>query len=361
MLKRMTAGFSGTGAAVLAAALMVLSVDGGARAEDLSCPAQAVSACRKAYRELNYAAAARATDGLEQCHNGTTLELAEALRWRGQALAAQGDVAGATRAFTLLATVAPDYALDPFVSPKVHQLFQAGRAEARLNPVLFARAIDPIRRGAHTLARIEVFGAVLRASFKFSTAEGTVEVPGRPEGTLWEAEVPGGATGTVTFRALPAAELAAAVELEALIERPEGLPELASNEPVASAAPPEATRVEDPRAPQGHAVSPWVPAAAGIFVAALGTASLIHGNDIANGVANPSSSTAQGISSVPALDSTLDSARTFQVLGVVCLSAGAASVAAAAGVWSWQGPGASPRLAALPQPGGWRVSLTSRF
>jgi hypothetical protein len=48
-------------------------------------------------------------------------------------------------------------------------------------------------------------------------------------------------------------------------------------------------------------------------------------------------------------------------VGVVGLSAGAASVAAAAGLWIWQGPNASPRLTALPQPGGWRVSLTSRF
>jgi hypothetical protein len=306
-----------------------LLLAGAAWAEEASCPARAAAAARAAYKGLDYSTAANATRDVETCLDGTPAELAEALRWRGQALAAVGDSVDAVRAFSLLATVSPEYALDPFLSPKVHQLFQTGRAQAKLRGTLFARVIAPELHGGVELARAEVYGTPGKVTFRFQVIRTSVDVPGKAGPGSYAAPVPAGASG-------PFSVLIQSAEDASQITRVEAPPTLLSDAvfaqpepPRPAAAPtaavPSATPVEVRRDNRVHSKA-WIPAAAGVAVAVVGVACLAHGNDIANAVSDPTSSTAQNIhaSSNPqtALNSTLSTASAFQTLGVIGFIAG---------------------------------------
>jgi hypothetical protein len=312
----------------LRAACLLCVLDAGAsRADSASCASLAAAAARKAYQALDYAGAARAADP-QVCHDGTATELAEVLRWRAQSFAAQGDTVEAIRAFTALATVAPDYPLDPFLSPKVHELFQSGRAEALLRHSLFVRLLVPRIHESHAYARAEVYGAAApRVTFRFNVGAEVVDVPGTGSGRVYEAPAPTGAVGLYTVvasapdgprqeaRADPSIGLPLSGDVALLPRLAEPGPE------VLAPGPPRPALVRD---------KAWIPAAAGVAVAAVGLGLLLHGNSVVTAVGDPSSTLAQSFSTQSQLDSTLAVAQRQQGAGVVCLSIGGAAFAAGA-------------------------------
>lgn len=159
-----------------------------------SCPARAAWEARARYEAVDYPASVRATLEVEQCQDGSAAELAEALRWRAQALAAGGNAQAATEAFALLGTVAPDYALDPLVSPKIHRLSGDGQRKARAEGRVFARLLEPRWEDGRATLRVELFDPRKRATsvlFSFEGGEPGVEITASlREGRTFEAQAP---------------------------------------------------------------------------------------------------------------------------------------------------------------------------
>jgi hypothetical protein len=112
-----------------------------------SCPGDAAARAKELYQQLDYAQAIAAVAEVEACADGSGLELAEAFRWRAQSAAAMGDPKAAVAAFALLATVAPTYALDPAVAPKVRALFSQAKSQVTKGLAVFVRPVGRSREG----------------------------------------------------------------------------------------------------------------------------------------------------------------------------------------------------------------------
>jgi hypothetical protein len=334
-----------------------------------SCPGLAAAQARSAYKGLDYATAMRATEEVEQCEDGSPAELADALRWRGLALAAQNDNAGAIKAFALLSLIAPDYVVDPFLSPKVHELFRAGRAEARQRPTVFARVVAPQRRDGELYARVERYGAPAVGTFTFPVGGTKVNVPAHCDDAICEARVPRGASGEFAFRAEPANAgtdlMAIPAVLTASIEADP--PPLRAGAPLPApdidrAPAPSEAIVQTTPSPSTIRSKAWIPAAAGVAVAGVGLALVVNGNNIANQIANPQSSLAQSIASgQSSLGGAINSARTSQDLGAAGLVIGIAGVAAGAGMYLFGGSPDSPEIAVGVAPGAAGIAARCRF
>lgn len=149
------------------------------------------------YESLDFEGAAAATEGLERCRDGSAAELADAFRWRAQALAGGGDSGRAAEVFALVEVIVPGYALDPFLSPKLHELQRAGRAQAKSSRPVFARLLPTEESGGERQLLVEVFDAEKShsATFRFFLGERTRELPGVPVGDRhFRATVPREAT-----------------------------------------------------------------------------------------------------------------------------------------------------------------------
>lgn len=180
-------------------ALLLVPLFARAQPASASCPARAAKEAQARYEALDFAGVISATAGLETCEDGSAAELAEGLRWRAQALMAQGNSTAATETFVLLATVAPGYALDPMLSPRLHELFRTGKTRAKEEQRIFARLLAPSRRTGSAMVRVEVHDAVardLQISFVFKSGSSSREVEAqRVEGERYEAAVPAAASG----------------------------------------------------------------------------------------------------------------------------------------------------------------------
>jgi hypothetical protein len=308
--------------------LALVLTEGVSWADDSSCPARAAAAARQAYQSVDFVGAAKAAD-VVACRDGSPAELAEALRWRAQAFAAHSDVLEAIQAFAQLAAVAPDYALDPFLSPKVHELFQAGRAEALLRHTVFLRLLAPAMRGGRTYARAEVYGpASPEVVFRFNVGEDLVDVPAAGSGHLYEAGAPASAVGPYSVRAGTSGVPPAEVHGELDLPRPKS--KLLLQAGARLQAVPDLKAVAPPGT--GLRAKVWIPGLAGAVVAGIGVGVLLHGNSVVSAVENSQSGVAIGISSKSQLNQTLANAHTEQVIGVAGLSVGAAALALAGGL-----------------------------
>lgn len=160
-----------------------------------SCPADAAKTARERYQAVDYPAVLAAVKGVEDCTDGTAEELAEAVRWRGQALAATRQTADAVEAFALAITIYPLYVLDPMVAPKVHTLFNQGRAKVTNEKRVFGRVVA--RNG--TEVTLEVFDPRRKVrSVELSWAGGRVNAAWRGDVTWIASGVPL-STELVTF------------------------------------------------------------------------------------------------------------------------------------------------------------------
>lgn len=151
-----------------------------------TCPSDAAVAAKAAYQALDYAGTLAAVADVELCADGNGDELAEAFRWRAQAHAAQRNTEGAVEAFTQVATVSPVYVLDAMLAPKVHALFNQGRARVKESKSAFARVTS--RRGEQLT--VEVFDPMNAVtSVRIAWVGGTTGAA-RATGSEWTATIP---------------------------------------------------------------------------------------------------------------------------------------------------------------------------
>ncbi len=151
-----------------------------------TCPSAAAAAARTAYQSFDYPGTLAAVADVELCADGTGDELAEAFRWRAQAYAAQRNTEAAVEAFTWVATVSPVYVLDAMVAPKVHALFNQGRARVKEGKSAFARVTS--RRGEQlTLEVFDPMNAV--TSVRVAWVGGSTSAT-RATGAEWTAAIP---------------------------------------------------------------------------------------------------------------------------------------------------------------------------
>jgi hypothetical protein len=164
-------------------------------AAGLTCTSTAEQVGKQRYGAAEYGAAITALTDVELCTDGTAQELAEALRWRAESKASNGDQAGAIEAFALLWVVQPGYALDPLESPKFHELFSLGRTRAEKSKLVFARLVKTPGLDAD----VQVFdpkGRVKHVGVVFDSAKETWAAK-KPDGA-WDIAIPAGAvTATV--------------------------------------------------------------------------------------------------------------------------------------------------------------------
>ena len=151
-----------------------------------TCPSEAAAAASSAYQALDYAGSLAAVADIELCTDGNAGELAEAFRWRAQAHAAQRNTEGAVEAFTWVATVSPVYVLDAMLAPKVHALFNQGRARVKESKSAFARVTS--RRGEQLT--VEVFDPMNAVTSVRIAWVGGTTVATRTPGAEWTATIP---------------------------------------------------------------------------------------------------------------------------------------------------------------------------
>ena len=164
-----------------------------------SCPAAAAAVARSRYESLDVAGVIDTTSDLDACPDGTAAELAEALRWRAQALMTKGNMAAAEEAFARIETLVPGYVLDPALSPKLHELHRAGRARATSENRVFAR-LGISKLGAEgAVVTAEVYAATpgpLAVLFQFEDGAGAKSIPAQELAPgRYQANVPKGAAG----------------------------------------------------------------------------------------------------------------------------------------------------------------------
>jgi hypothetical protein len=169
-----------------------------------SCPATVAKNAQAHYEAIDYQAAIVAVGELDRCADGSPDELADALRWRAQAFAAGGKTEEAIDGFALVDTVSSSYRLGPEVSPKVQELFEAGRQRARTRGLVFARIRKATRGDKGGSVDIELFDPLHATSGVRAVLESSGdEVKARPvSGRMWTAELPVGAKGTVSVLVL---------------------------------------------------------------------------------------------------------------------------------------------------------------
>lgn len=231
-----------------------------------SCPSDAAARAKGLYQQLDYPKAIEAVAKVEACVDGTAEELAEAFRWRAQSAAALSEPKAAVAAFALVATVAPGYALDPAVAPKVRALFTQARTQATRGLQVFVRAVGRSREGVE----LQLFDPQQKATaVRVLWAEGEATAT-RAEGDRWRAVLPRGLSRATLKVEQRDALVYTAVEQE--------LPEAARLPPSATLLP-QLTPVE-PAIPMQ--APPPAPAAAGvprwaIFAGAGAGAALVTG------------------------------------------------------------------------------------
>ncbi len=184
----------------LALAGAVLTFAGGARAApSLSCPALAAANARARYESLDLAGVVEATSDLDACPDGTGAELAQALRWRAQALVTKGNLVAAEETFARLETFAPGFQLDPALSPRLHEAHQAGKARAVTERRVIVRLGNPKPGAAGAQVFAEVFSATpgpLEVLIQFEDGTGVKPVAASEvTAGQYQATAPGGATG----------------------------------------------------------------------------------------------------------------------------------------------------------------------
>jgi hypothetical protein len=198
-----------------------------ATGQEASCPARATAAAKALVAQLDYRGAAAATAGVERCFDGTAAEVAEALRWRGQANGAAGEYAVAIEAFALAGMIAPADELEPFGSPgsvlgqRLHKLQRAGLEKARLEQRVFSRLLAPTVEEGWWQLRVEVYDALNRSltvTFHFESGKSALDLTGRREGDRLVTEVPVTSRGTV--EALVRDEAGATVARSGQLELP---------------------------------------------------------------------------------------------------------------------------------------------
>jgi hypothetical protein len=167
-----------------------------------TCPGRIAAEAAARYEQADSKGTLAATASIEACIDGEPGELAEALRWRAQALLAEGNSPAALDAFVLLLTIAPHYQLDPLLSPKLHQLLTEARARVVATGGLpFARLRRAPLDGSSVLVEVyDPHRVARRVLVRFGDPASEVSATGSAgdaQPSRWVASVPLGAAQEV--------------------------------------------------------------------------------------------------------------------------------------------------------------------
>jgi hypothetical protein len=211
---------------------------------------------KQRYGAAEYGAAIAAVADVEQCTDGTPEELAEALRWRAEAKAANGDTQGSIDTWALLNVIMPTYVLDPLESPKFREMFAQGRARSERSKLVFARLVKA-QPGSLEVQVFDPNGRVKRVTVMVDGHD--VAVTPRGDGHSSISLRPGAATAVVDL------ESGDAVLFRSGKIKVSALAPIAVAEPSRPSVPPAALK----SAPEPFTVPVWAVVAGGVVVAAI--------------------------------------------------------------------------------------------
>jgi hypothetical protein len=270
-----------------------------------SCPAKSAVKARAAFEAGDIAGTLAATQDVERCETGTGKELAEALRWRAQAVATKENERTTVTAFAWVNAADPAFVADPPLPPGLQELFLRGREQAQADKLVLLRLLAPAADESAAWVRVEVLGfgepSLVEAVFREK-----LHVTAVPEGAgVYRAKVPAGRAAPYRFRAV--------------IDRLEFTSLSGKSPAVSAAAAPQGNSVEiveSPRVRSRPSRLPWIPLGLGVVLAGSGIVSLLVGN----GMLLPISQGDMTITTVAQLDARVGQATTLQTYGVVALS-----------------------------------------
>src|SRR5581483_9599278 len=167
-----------------------------------SCPAKSAAKARAAFEAGDVAGTLAATQDVERCENGTGKELAEALRWRAQAVATKGNEIATVTASAGVNAADPAFVADPALPRELQELFLRGRAQAQSDKLVLLRLLGPAADDSGTWVRVEVLGFGERTHVEAIFRE-KIHVPAVAEGEgVYRAKVPAGRAAPYRFRAI---------------------------------------------------------------------------------------------------------------------------------------------------------------
>jgi hypothetical protein len=280
----------------------------GAAFAEPSCPAAAADKAQAAHENQDLAAVIAATQSVERCADGTAHELAEAMRWRAQALAEKGNTKAAVTAFAWLFTVEAGFMADPPLAPEVQSLAEAGRQEAAASQLVLVRLMAPVTDANGTYVRAEVLGPVQPARVEAIFKNTKIVAATADADGLYRAQVPLGPSKPYRFRAI--------VEDHEFTSFTEQAPAVGpkvseTGEPIPTA------RVSSQRRTR-YAL---IPLAAAVIFTAVGVVNIL----VANGQLLPIAQGDPTITTVDQLDARIGQAKALQYSGVALMCLGAAT------------------------------------
>jgi hypothetical protein len=289
---------------------------GAASAEPATCPAAAAEKARAAHDAQDLAAVIAATQSVERCADGTAHELAEAMRWRAQALAEKGSTKAAVTAFAWLFTVEAGFTADPPLAPEVQQLADEGRQEAAENQLVLVRLMAPVKDASGTYVRAEVLGPVPPSRVEAIFKNSKLVAATRDADGLYRAQVPAGPSKPYRFRAI--------IEDHEFTSFTEQAPAVGPK--VSASGEPIPTVRETSQRRTRYAL---IPLAAAVILTGIGVVNILVGN----GQLLPIAQGDPTITTVDQLDARIGQAKALQYSGVALMCIGGA-VALSGIIWA---------------------------
>jgi hypothetical protein len=170
--------------------------------EELSCPAQAADKAHAAFESGDVAGTLAATQNVERCTDGTAAELARALRWRAQAVAAKGNEVATVTAFAWVYAVDPRFVPEPPLPMDLEALFERGKAQAQSDQLVLVRLLAPATDAGGTFVRAEVLGVGTPSRVDAIFREKTTVAASPERAGVYRAKVPVGRAVAYRFRAV---------------------------------------------------------------------------------------------------------------------------------------------------------------